>query len=271
MAKKRVPVSELVNYNYAAVVLDALQQYWCESDSFSCIGRPKETNLFLYLDGCEAVYQSKTGKEVYAKSGNIVYTPMNSEYTVRFCNFQSEQSSTIGVNFLLFDEKNLPFILSNDLCAYQANDNRYKFLFDKLKDNDRIIMPNKSRMKAAFYDIIANLGEYYQGKFWGKYSIIADGILYLQNCTAREVSIREVAAMCNVSECYFRRLFKEFSGMTPVEYLTQNKIQKAKTYLRYDHISIGEIAKLLGFVDAAYFTKKFRECTGQTPSAYRKM
>lgn len=51
-------------------------------------------------------------------------------------------------------------------------------------------------MKVAFYDIMANLGEYDQRKFWGKYSIIAEEILYLQNCAANEISIRDVAAMC---------------------------------------------------------------------------
>lgn len=76
--------------------------------------------------------------------------------------------------------------------------------------------------------------------------------------------------MCKVSECYFRRLFKEFSGMTPVEYITHNKIKKAKNYLKYENIPIGKIALLLGFSDASYFTKQFKSATGITPAEYKK-
>ena len=126
-------------------------------------------------------------------------------------------------------------------------------------------------MKAAFYDILANLCEQYANTDLGKYKVISEGIRYLQTSTTSDISIKDIAEMCSVSECYFRRLFKEYSGMSPVEYLTRNKIQKAKTHLRYDNISIAEIASLSGFSDCSYFTKKFHEYTGKTPGEYKKM
>lgn len=267
---KTIEVYDLVNYNYTIKVLNALKQDW-QGRSFSCIGKPKEKNLFLYLDGCDAEYTTKSGDIFYAKSNSIVYAPINCEYSVRFCNFKANGSCTIGVNFFLFDENNEPFVLNRDICIFPAADKSYQFLFDKICESSRSVQTNQNRMKAAFYDIMANLSEQHQNSHFGKYKVIAEGIRYLQSCIANELSIKEIADMCNVSECYFRRLFREYSGMSPVEYLTKSKIHKAKTYLRYDHISVSEIAGILGFVDCAYFTKKFREYTGKTPSEYRKM
>lgn len=265
-----IEIYNLISYNYTVKVLNALRQQW-QGRSFSCIGKPKEKNIFLYLDGCDAEYTTKNGDIIFAASDSIVYAPINCEYSVRFMNFKSDASCTVGVNFFLFDESNEPFILNNDICVFPAADKSYQFLFDKICESSRCARPDKNRMKAAFYDIMANLCDQTRSSGFGKYNVIANGIQYLQNCVSNERSVKEIADMCNVSECYFRRLFREYSGMSPVEYLTKNKIQKAKTYLRYDHISVSEIARLLGFVDCAYFTKKFREYTGKTPGEYRKM
>ena len=80
----------------------------------------------------------------------------------------------------------------------------------------------------------------------------------------------DIAQMCNISEVYFRRLFREYSGMSPVKYRNEKRMQRAKNYLLHTTLSIGEIAHRLGFPDDSYFIKSFREKTGVTPSEYRK-
>ena len=77
--------------------------------------------------------------------------------------------------------------------------------------------------------------------------------------------------MCNVSEAYFRRLFKVYSGMSPVEYRTVSKICRAKQYLEDDELTVSEIADKLKFADTSYFVKQFKRATGKTPNEYRKL
>ena len=50
--------------NYHISVVNSLRQYWRTNKRFSCIGKPKAVNLFLYLDGCDADYIDKNGKTV---------------------------------------------------------------------------------------------------------------------------------------------------------------------------------------------------------------
>ena len=84
------------------------------------------------------------------------------------------------------------------------------------------------------------------------------------------LSIKEVAELCDVSEIYFRRLFKEYAGVSPIEYRMHTKIEKAKKYLQYDQMNTDEISALLGFTDPSYFCRQFKKHTGMTPTEYRQ-
>ena len=72
-----------------------------------------------------------------------------------------------------------------------------------------------------------------------------------------------------MSEVYFRKLFKEYSGMSPAEYRTLARLCRAKVYLRENRLSLAEISDLPGFGDVSYFIKLFREANGITPREYR--
>jgi len=76
--------------------------------------------------------------------------------------------------------------------------------------------------------------------------------------------------MCNISSVYFRRLFKEQTGMSPTEYRTHLRLVQGAELLRFGTASVSEISDRLGFVDSAYFAKIFKEKYGVTPLAYRK-
>ena len=100
--------------------------------------------------------------------------------------------------------------------------------------------------------------------------IIEQGIRYLETDPSLEKSVAEIAKMCNVSQNYFCRLFKEYSGITPQDYILKAKIEKAKIALRETSLSVSEIALLCGFEDASYFCRLFKKKTGVSPLGYKK-
>lgn len=262
-------INTLTNCNYSVTVINALKQYWRTQNSFNCIGSPKEKNMLLYLDSCNAEYTLKTGEKLYAESGNIIYIPINCEYSVGFYDFKTRMSNTIGINFSLFDENDELFVLSNDIIIFDINDVNYKMLFTKIDNYSEMAVPNPGRMKAGMYDILSGLSEQNNRNVLGKYNIISKGILYLEKNTEQDMSIKEISALCNVSEIYFRKLFKSYSGLTPVEYRINSKISKAKIYLKYENLTVTEIADRLGFISTSYFIKQFKDRIGMTPFAYK--
>ncbi|MGL6173912.1 MAG: AraC family transcriptional regulator [Cellulosilyticaceae bacterium] len=82
--------------------------------------------------------------------------------------------------------------------------------------------------------------------------------------------IKEYAKQCNMSVCWFINSFKQFTGMTPQQYIIQMKINKAKGLLVDTQLNIGEIADILGFQNAFYFSRVFKKATGVSPKEWRK-
>jgi AraC-like DNA-binding protein len=81
--------------------------------------------------------------------------------------------------------------------------------------------------------------------------------------------IDEIAAHVGLSESHFRRRFSEETGFSPLEYVSWQRIQRAKQLLVSNEISVTKLAFDLGFQSSAYFAQVFRKLTGMAPSHYR--
>lgn len=91
-----------------------------------------------------------------------------------------------------------------------------------------------------------------------------------QHCT-ENLSLDVMAKNAGFSKYHFCRLFKEFTGTTFHDYLTNSRILWAKNLLGSSSISITEISMRSGFNSLSTFNRIFREQMGCTPSEYRKL
>ena len=66
------------------------------------------------------------------------------------------------------------------------------------------------------------------------------------------------------------KLFSEVSGTTIEKYFIAQKIERAKELLRYDELSLSQIADSLGYSSAAYLSAQFKSVTGMTPRRFRQ-
>lgn len=83
------------------------------------------------------------------------------------------------------------------------------------------------------------------------------------------LSIEELAALCNLSLSAFKRAFKKLYNNNPTHYFINEKLKKAKELLIISDLAIGEIAYEAGFNDPLYFTRLFKKREGITPSTFR--
>ena len=263
---KIISLDALYRYNYSVHPINSLRQFWRTGKSFSCLHHPKAHNIFVFLDGCGATYTDASGRAIKAEAGSLVYAPEGAEYTARFDHFASENSCTIGINFRLFDEAGEPIIFDNEIKVFRGSALRAPV--EKIDQADKGTTPCFATMKAGIYDILSILGST-KNTLDDKYKIIYKGIEYLEGGNL-ELSIEELAEACNVSESYFRRLFKEYCGTSPMQYRMNTKISKAKDYLCHTALNSSEIADLLLFHDTAFFCRYFKSVTGMTPEEFRK-
>jgi len=92
---------------------------------------------------------------------------------------------------------------------------------------------------------------------------------YIQDNLHRKLRLVELSAHVHMSPYHFARLFKRSTGTPPHRFVLRRRIDRATTLLTTGELSIGEVARLVGFQTTSHFTTVFRRITGATPSAYR--
>ena len=92
----------------------------------------------------------------------------------------------------------------------------------------------------------------------------------LENYTSSSLRVEDIAGYAGISEVHLRRIFKCSVNTTPISYINQLRLEKAKNMLIQSNLSINEIANSVGFEDAFYFSRFFKKEFGISPSKYKK-
>ena len=101
-------------------------------------------------------------------------------------------------------------------------------------------------------------------------SSICSSICYIKENISDNISLSKLAGEANLSKYHFCRIFKSFVGKSPLKYIMEAKITKAKELLKHPDHNISFVAFEIGFNDLSSFVKHFKRIAGVTPSSYKK-
>lgn len=93
---------------------------------------------------------------------------------------------------------------------------------------------------------------------------------YIDEHISESLNLTSLSRLVNYNETYVSRLFKQLTGLGLSEYITLERIKKAKHLLVTTEESIQNIASTVGFDTAQYFSIVFKKTTGMSPSTYRR-
>ncbi len=102
-----------------------------------------------------------------------------------------------------------------------------------------------------------------------KSPLVSQAAEYMRRDFSRLQGIEETARLLGVSPAHLSRCFKKEMGITPVEFLTRQRIQAAMNALLGTDKTVEEIARENGFSSGNYFCRVFRRSTGISPAVYR--
>ncbi|GAB2698555.1 response regulator [Paenibacillus thermoaerophilus] len=85
-----------------------------------------------------------------------------------------------------------------------------------------------------------------------------------------ELTLQETAKHVCLNPSYFSQLFKQRTGRTFIDYVTEKRMETAAKLLQQTELRVQEISNRVGYTEPAYFSNQFRKWSGLTPSEYRK-
>jgi two-component system, response regulator YesN len=86
----------------------------------------------------------------------------------------------------------------------------------------------------------------------------------------QNLSVVDLAARIGLSPGHFATLFKRSTGITPIQYVINERMREAKRLLRETDWSILQIASAVGFENQSYFSTRFKAEVGQAPARFRR-
>jgi AraC-like DNA-binding protein/ActR/RegA family two-component response regulator len=96
-------------------------------------------------------------------------------------------------------------------------------------------------------------------------------IAFINENIENKLDINEIAAKTPWGYHHFLRVFKEYVGLTPYQYILKKKIERAQSLLIETNIPVAQIAYKLGFESHGTFTNTFSKIVGVSPSKVRKL
>lgn len=205
--------------------------------------------------------------------------------------------------FKLYMVKFIEVDLGSYICILQLKlDEGYMILEEKMKDIENEINLNESfsieiglgyicnklnirnsyfeakkqiynkqikRFKNVF-DFEVNNENKVDNKVSYKDEIVKKSKLYVKENIEGEITLNVVAQYLNISKNYFCSMFKQETGINFLNYIVQQKIERAKKMLVEENMKVYEVSERLGYSDTTYFSKLFKRNVGVTPQEYKR-
>lgn len=224
------------------------------------------SDCFVYVLSGKAEYVFD-GKVAIIEPGDIVYLAHHSDYHIHVTD---KNYTFIFIDF--FFDNPAQQIFENEVYkseALYALENRFeKFYHLWAVGNFSERVYCKSILYQIYSQLIqSSLAMYISSK---NRTTITKTVEYIStHLDETGLTVQALSRKCGISEVHFRRIFHQIYNTSPVKFITNLRLKKAKELLIDNTVRIGDIARQCGFENQYYFSKVFKSETHLTPSEFR--
>lgn len=217
----------------------------------------KKDDIFFINSGC--LHQAVPEKCVYEC---IVFNPSilrqapsehDNKRVISFINGELELKSEVTDSRLIALIDELFSVMKRRKSFYGLI--TYSILFEMFY----LVMSGEGFLKASEYNRDSE-----------KNKILADILEWLEKNYPNPITLDILSANSGYSKKYLCRIFREYTGKTPIEYINELRLNAACRDIRYNGISVTAAAFKNGFNDLSYFCRIFKRYTGYTPKQYKR-
>lgn len=266
------------------------KMYSIQGDGIICTGFHERAMEIIEITSGKATVQIGT-EFAEAKAGDFLYVPPTMVFKVEALEGEAGMrsmvfdSSIIEENMENFDTEifYMFYVQSkNKIVVFEKGHPVYKTLAKYMQESyDEYVSKDvcyKLPIRANIYLMMTALLRYYCGSkneldrmIYHNVMRLRPVITYIAEHYKEKIYIETLADMITVSPDYFTKMFKDSIGRTPIDYINGIRINRAMQMLATTDTSVNDISDELGFSNANYFHKIFKQYMNTSPVAYRKM
>ena len=229
----------------------------------------------LYIASGKAHFYFQ-GKEEIISAGNMVlYRPKEEQ---RYYYYGAEHPEVYWVHFTGNNVKNIlrQYGIADDIHVIHTNTSlEYKRLFSlmiqELKlckdDYEELLVHYLKELLIMIHRVLINNPP---GKSSFLITEMDEAVQYFHANYNQTISIEDYSAEHNMSVSWFIRNFKEYTNVTPAQYILSLRISNARTLLENTAYNVSEISNIVGYENPLYFSRIFKKQCGMSPSEFRK-
>lgn len=216
--------------------------------------------LALHISGGKK-YTFEGEKTLYTGNNDVIFMPEHSNYVVE----AETPGDCYAINFKIAEQVSFePFVL-----------NMGNLVNDKFKSAEKAfrlkMFEYEMQCKADLYSVICSMFKEHEKRYVPKTveKIIEPAIDYIhRKYTSENISIEYLAELCGVSSVYFRRIFRACKNTSPIKYINDLRLARAKELIVSGFYTVARVAEMSGFADESYFCRYFKKTTGMTATEY---
>ena len=254
---------------FVSEVLAKPQFWYNRGNVYNALGKPKVSHTLLWFKNCSATITDSFGNVLEVAQNQLTYMAKGLEYVIEFHGTNSGREDTVVIHFQMTDRQGRDIYAAPHpmICVSNVDSSlalSYHLLVQECKNN-MVCIPT---LCGELYKILALICQKQKRRITrDKYACIRPGIQMLEQDS--DLNLSQIAAKCGVSDCYFRRLFQQYSGESPMNFRQRLRIERAKQLLLSDEqYTVSEVAQELGFADVYHFSKTFKKYCGESPTKY---
>lgn len=209
--------------------------------------------------GAEFTFGDRT---ISVSDGDVLYIPKRTEYSQK-----TEGETIIAIHIRMYSQT----AAEVEFASVKNKDNIISSFNEIYSEWTKKLPGYRQRALGILYRVMGDIKFEQCMSIDNPYSKIINSVTYIKShFTLPNLTVSDIADKSNISEIYFRKLWRKCCDITPAQYIVKLRINFAKALLSGSEYTVSEIAEQCGFSDSKYFSTVFKRLTGTTPSEYRK-
>lgn len=221
-------------------------------------GRTKHGFIYTVSGRMQDVFQGKDHDDIFASTGELIFIPKSTVYTGIYL----EENTEIKIIQFDLSSGSLPDYLSAPVKIELPKAGELIEAFFRPAENRTPDHP--FYYLSCLYSLLWQIDESYS-KIPAKFKNLKAALSEINEHWNEPRSVAYYADLCNMSEVNFRRLFKEYTGLSPIDYRNDLRLSNARNKLQSGEYSVSEAAELCGFSNLSFFIRLYKKKYGHTP------